>query len=80
MTDEAVTCEVLDRASAPWVVPLPEPAQGVLTAPSLWKAILDPETKTKGQMIAVLSKALAQIGMFANECPQEVRDKINRMK
>jgi len=74
---EAQTCPIEDHSDAPWAIPLPE--SNYLSSPALWAAILDSETKTKGRMIAVLSAALSQDGKFGNNCPQEVRDKINKM-
>jgi len=74
---EAQTCPIEDHSDAQWAIPLPEATY--LSAPALWAAILDPETKTKGRMIAVLSGGHSLNGMLGNNCPQEVRDKIAKM-
>jgi len=74
---EAQICPVDPHNDAPWVMPLPQ--SRVLKNPDLWKAILDPSTKNKGRMIAVLYHALSLDGRFANQCPQEVREKVRGM-
>jgi len=74
---ESNHCPIDDKADLPWAIPLPE--ANILKAGDLWAAILDPECKTKGRMIAVLSAALSHSGMFGNECPPEVREKIRKM-
>lgn len=70
-------CPVEERDTIPWAVPLPE--ANILNHPEIWRAILDSETKNKGRMIAVMYKAMSSQGMFGNDCPQAVRDKIRNM-
>jgi hypothetical protein len=74
---QAEYCPIDNKAELPWSIPLPE--ANILNAPDIWRAILDSETKNKGRMIAVLYQALSNQGVFGNNCPQEVRDKIKGM-
>jgi len=57
--NEANQCPIDDKSDLPWAPELPE--SSVLKAPDLWAAILDPECKTKGRVIAVQNAALASI-------------------
>lgn len=77
MSKPADYCPIKDKSEAVWSVPLPE--ADIMNAPDLWAAILDPECKTKGRLIAVQQAALSKLGMFGNRCPQPVRDKVKKM-
>lgn len=75
--NEADHCPIDSKSDLPWAIPLPE--ADIITAGQLWAAILDPECRTKGRMISVLRAYMSRTGAFGNECPQAVRDRLDKM-
>jgi len=72
----ATHCEISNKTGAPHAVQLPK--SPALSAPELWNLIL--AANNKGQMIGALRRLANSHGMLGNNCPQEVRDKLDKME
>jgi len=78
MSHVAAHCPVDRRVMEPELVAQKLPPSPAMSAPELWNLIL--AANNKGQMIGALRRLANSHGMLGNNCPQEVRDKLDKME